>query len=84
MLMRLSGLEPGQPAKAGACSTTPDGHLLLGHYPAVSGYYIAAGADGHGISQAPACGLLIAELIMRGKSETIDIHPLRPTRFEEQ
>ena len=32
---------------------------------------------------APAAGMVVAELIADGRTQTEDIHPLRPTRFRE-
>lgn len=62
---------------------TPDGHALLGGFPQLQGFYCATGFSGHGFQHSPATGLLLAELILDGAATTLDIHPLRPTRFAE-
>jgi sarcosine oxidase, subunit beta len=62
---------------------TPDGHALLGGCPERRGFYCATGFSGHGFQHSPATGLLMAELILDGRAATLDIHPLRPTRFAE-
>lgn len=38
---------------------------------------------GKGFQHAPSTGRVVAELIVKGKAETKNIHPLRPTRFRE-
>ncbi len=62
---------------------TPDGHALLGGFPHLGGFYCATGFSGHGFQHSPATGLLLAELILDGAATTLDIRPLRPTRFAE-
>src|SRR5947209_18120365 len=37
----------------------------------------------HGLMHAPAAGRAITELVARGRSETFDLRPLRPSRFAE-
>ncbi|HLS07170.1 MAG TPA: FAD-binding oxidoreductase [Bacillota bacterium] len=60
-----------------------DQNAIVGGHPALSGYYIACGFSGHGMQQAPAVGKSLAELIMTGNYETINLHPLRFERFAE-
>lgn len=66
---------------AGAYEITPDHMPILGRHPELEGYVDASGFSGHGIMHAPATGLLIAEEILDGRAHTIDIDPLRITRF---
>ena len=42
-----------------------------------------SGFSGHGISHAPATGMLIAEELLDGRAHTLDIDPLRITRFAD-
>ncbi len=68
---------------AGLYEISPDNHAILGKVPEVEGFILAVGFSGHGFQHGPAAGMAIAELIWKGKSETIDISPLALTRFKE-
>ena len=68
---------------AGLYPETPDHHAILGEDPRVSGLFHCVGFGGHGVMHAPAAGRAVAELVMTGRSETFDVHPLRPSRFDE-
>ena len=62
---------------------TPDYHALIGPAPGIEGFYLATGMSGHGFKEAPAIGQAMAELILHGKTEVVDITPVRPSRFTE-
>ena len=68
---------------AGLYEISPDNHAIVGSFPEVEGFICANGFSGHGFMHSPAVGILVAELIVKGKAETLDIHPLRPARFRE-
>ena len=68
---------------AGLFTTTPDWHPILDQAPGVEGLYCAVGFSGHGFKLSPMIGLSVAELVAQGRSSTIDISPLRFSRFEE-
>jgi sarcosine oxidase subunit beta len=68
---------------AGLYPETPDHHAIVGEDPHVPGLYHCVGFGGHGVMHAPAAGRAIAELVMTGRSETFDLHPLRPSRFDD-
>ena len=68
---------------AGLYEISPDNHAIIGSYPEIKGFICANGFSGHGFMHSPATGLLVAELIVEGKAQTLDIHPLRPARFRE-
>jgi sarcosine oxidase subunit beta len=68
---------------AGLYEVTPDAHPILGNTP-VEGFYVCAGFSGHGFMHGPISGLLLAEEILDGRAATIDIDPLRLSRFAEQ
>lgn len=68
---------------AGLYPETPDHHAIVGRAPEVPGFFHCVGFGGHGVMHALAAGKAIAELIARGRCETFDLHPLRPSRFEE-
>ena len=82
---RVPGMETGAVRKghAGIYVNTQDRHALLGPAPGVAGFYCAVGLSGHGFKEAPAVGQAMAELILNGRAEVVDITPLRLTRFEE-
>jgi glycine/D-amino acid oxidase-like deaminating enzyme len=59
---------------------TLDQNALLGLHPEVSNLYFANGFSGHGLQQAPAVGRGIAELLVFGRYETLDMSPLGVAR----
>lgn len=62
---------------------TKDQNAIIGEHPQLTGYFLACGFSGHGMQQAPAVGKGLAELIMTGKYETLDLSSLRFERFAE-
>jgi sarcosine oxidase subunit beta len=62
---------------------TLDKHALMGEAPTVQGFFLATGLSGHGFKEAPVVGQAMAELILNGKAEIVDITPLRVSRFDE-
>lgn len=64
----------------GLSSYTPDGEIILGPVPGVSGFYAAAGACGSGITLSAGMGDAIADLALERKP-AFDIAPFRPDRF---
>ena len=68
---------------AGVNEHTPDKHALLGPVPGVEGFYCAVGCSGHGFKESPVIGQAMAELVLNGRAEIVDITPLRLTRFQE-
>ncbi len=64
----------------GLSSYTPDGEIILGSIPEISGFFVAAGDCGHGIALSAGIGQTISELITTGKSQ-IDISKFKPDRF---
>jgi len=65
---------------AGLRPYTPDHLSVVSQVDEVPGFYIAAGAEGDGIGIAPITGLLMSQIIL-GQKTTIDINPLRWSRF---
>ena len=65
----------------GYYEVTPDHNPVLGRLPGVENWINVAGFSGHGVQQAPAVGGLIAEEVVMGKAQSINIDPLRITRF---
>ncbi len=68
---------------AGLYTQTPDSHPVIDRVDGVDGLYICTGFSGHGFKLSPAVGLLMSELALDGQASTIDITPLRMSRFAE-
>lgn len=67
----------------GLYAVTPDHHCILGRSPSLSNLFHAVGFSGHGMMHAPAVGKVIANLVLKGSTELLDIDPLRASRFAE-
>ncbi|MCH7662269.1 MAG: FAD-binding oxidoreductase [Chloroflexi bacterium] len=67
---------------AGLYEVTPDAHPIFGATP-VDGFYVVAGFSGHGFMHGPIAGKLIAEIILDGKSQSVDVSMLDLARFSE-
>ena len=51
-----------------------DGNMILGNWPGqLDNFYVACGFSGHGLMHAPAVGRALAELIVKGRYESIDL-----------
>ena len=68
---------------AGLYEVSPDKHAILGAAPECPNLFLVNGCSGHGVMHAPALGQLLAEVISDGAASTIDVSPLRPSRFRE-
>ncbi len=79
-LMENAGIVRGV---TGIYTMTPDFHGLMGETLEVEGLYCCTGFSGMGFKIAPAVGLTMAELVLDGKSTTVDISAFRPSRFAE-
>src|SRR5207248_381822 len=66
---------------SGLYTLTPDSHSILGQAPAIRGLFLAVGFSGHGFKLSPAVGRGLTELITDGSYKTLDLSPLRATRF---
>jgi sarcosine oxidase subunit beta len=64
-------------------AVTPDWHPILDRLPGLDGGYCAVGFSGHGFKMSPVVGQLMAELVVDGSAQTMDIAPLRLARFGE-
>ncbi|HET7876830.1 MAG TPA: FAD-binding oxidoreductase [Methylomirabilota bacterium] len=67
-------------AWAGLYETTPDHQAILGPVRQVEGFWCACGFSGHGFMQAPAVGLVLAQLLVEGRSE-VDVSAFSHDRF---
>ena len=68
---------------AGLYTSTPDSHPIMDAVDGIDGLYVCTGFSGHGFKLSPMVGLLMAELMLDGRATTIDISPLRMSRFAE-
>lgn len=67
---------------AGLYEVTPDAHPIYGKTN-VEGFYIVAGFSGHGFMHGPISGKLMAECILDGKFQSLDLSILDLARFKE-
>jgi sarcosine oxidase subunit beta len=84
-IYRIPVLERARIARgwAGLYEISPDHHAILGKVPDLEGLILANGFSGHGFQHSPAVGRVIAQLIVDGKAETMDISPLSIERFKK-
>lgn len=68
---------------AGLYEMSPDRRAIVGRAPELEGFYLVNGNSGHGVMHSPALGQIAAELVLDGAARSLDIAPLRPTRFQE-
>ncbi|GIL55127.1 hypothetical protein Vafri_10738 [Volvox africanus] len=59
----------------------PDGLPVIGPVPQCQGAFLATGHTCWGILNAPATGLVLAEMIAEGRSSSCDVTALSPSRF---
>ncbi len=67
----------------GVYDVTPDSCPLLGEIPGIRGLFVCAGFSGMGFKISPAIGLVMSELVLDGKANSVDIDAFRPNRFAE-
>lgn len=61
-----------------------DGNPIIGNWKGnFDNFYVAAGFSGHGMMHAPAAGRAIAEMIVNGRQETIDLSRFSYARVEK-
>lgn len=70
-------------AWAGLYEMTPDHYPILGPVLQVPGFHLANGFSGHGVMHSPATGKVLADLILKGRSDLIDARALDLARFAE-
>lgn len=65
---------------AGLYAVTPDHHPIV--ETSVPGLVTAAGFSGHGFQHAPATGRIVADLVVDGATDVVDLSALARDRFE--
>lgn len=60
---------------------TLDHNGIVGFHPEVTNFMFANGFSGHGLQQSPAVGRGVAELIVHGAFQTLDLSPFRYERI---
>jgi sarcosine oxidase subunit beta len=66
---------------AGLYAVTPDHHPIV--ETSVPGLVTAAGFSGHGFQHAPATGRIVADLVLAGETDVVDLSALARDRFAE-
>jgi sarcosine oxidase subunit beta len=69
---------------SGLYEVTPDHLPVVGIVPGLAGFFVVAGFNGHGIMHGPAAARALAELIVNGRADVLDLDRLRPDRFERR
>jgi len=70
-------------AWGGLYAMTPDHSAILGVVPGKPGWFVATGFSGHGMMHAPGVGCSMAEMILDGRTSTLDISAYRFERYAE-
>ncbi len=76
LAQRVPGFEAARVRSAWAGHydvNTLDHNLILGAHPALGNLLFANGFSGHGLQQSPAVGRALAELVVAGRFETLDL-----------
>jgi sarcosine oxidase subunit beta len=66
---------------AGLQSHTPDGHAILGRTE-VENFLLACGFSGHGVQQSPTVGAAMADLLVDGETDVLDVGQLSLDGFD--
>ena len=67
---------------AGLYEVTPDHLPVVGAVPGLAGFFVVAGFNGHGIMHGPAAARALAELIVSGRADSLDLDRLALTALE--
>ena len=86
LVRRLPVMEQAEYATgfAGLYTSTPDRHPIMDQIGGIEGLYLCTGFSGHGFKLAPAAGAVMAELALEGRASSMDISPLRASRFDHR
>jgi len=67
----------------GLYDVTPDWHPIIGRSRSVENLFNIVGLSGHGFKLCPAYGMLMSDLILKGKSDIVEPSFFAETRFQE-
>jgi sarcosine oxidase subunit beta len=68
---------------AGVYMMSPDSHPIVDQLPSVPGLFVMTGDSGTSFKTAPALGRCLAEWIVEGAPQLMDLSPFRSTRLAE-
>ena len=68
---------------AGLYTSTPDSHPVVDRVEGIDGLYVCTGFQRSRLQTFPMVGVLKAELILDGQAATVDISPLKSSRFKD-
>lgn len=82
----MASLGDREPDIAQACMRPcpPDAMPYMGRLPGTENAFIAAGHNCWGILWAPVTGLAMSELLVDGKSKSVDLSSFDPARFSQR
>lgn len=61
-----------------------DGNMILGNWPdRLDNFYVATGFSGHGMMHAPGVGRALAELVLHGRYQTLDLSAMGYQRIAD-
>lgn len=63
---------------------TLDQNAIIGVHPLINNMYCATGFSGHGLQHSPGVGRALAELILKGGFETLDLSVFGLDRIMKQ
>ncbi len=67
---------------AGLYEVTPDAHPIFGK-TSLEGFSVCTGFSGHGFMHGPVSGVLMSEILLDGRAQTVDVSMLDLARFQE-
>ncbi len=80
----MAELKEGQSWVGHYDRNTLDGNMILGNWPGrLENFHVACGFTGHGLMHAPAVGRALAELVLHGRYETLDLSRMGYARVVE-
>ena len=67
---------------SGLFTTTPDWHPVLDRIDGIEGLYCAVGFRCHGFKLSPMIGKAMSEIVVDGRSTSVDVSRLNASRFK--